>query len=707
MSVLPEDIKINIQTLYSDFLSSRALRPRLGQKQMIAEIAKLLVTAEEDDNPSISCIEAGTGTGKTLAYLTGTLPITLKRNQTLVISTATVALQSQLVEKDLPDFMDATGLMMTWALAKGRRRYLCPTSLELAVDAMDNSDVIFPDELAKVFDHEDKKMVLSLNDAWTAGQWLGDMDQIPHFLSNEVRIALTTDHQRCQGRSCRNFNICPYYRERELWEAADILIVNHDLLISDIKLGGGIILPPLGSIALVIDEAHQLPRIASDQFTKHIRIGQSLGAIKTVDRVCQVIQNNLDPDHRLQKTLNEMPKLLEDLGHLLVNWAREFLSALAKMDDSVFTFHSNWTRYRLNINERYSPPESKSETPKSIIANLNKIQDWLKQLSNGERAEVPDTDTEVLSQQMGIALARLENIPAIIRVFSEEQSIKALARWIRVGQDLRYATPDDPTDVEFWVSPITPADSLKDTLWKSVRSAVLTSATMTHELSFKALTDCLGILDYQSLIVESIFDYSLQGRLVVPQLAGDPKNEEQHACRIAKYLETRRGSMTGVLVLFTSWRLLNCVEKKLSDELLASVLIQGQLSLSRLMQLHKKRRKDNDFSMIFGLQSMAEGIDLPGDLANEVIITRLPFQPPDDPREATHAEYLQSLGKDSFKEIAMPMATIRLRQAVGRLIRSETDTGQVTVLDQRLVNTSWGRSLIRELPSFQFEKDSE
>ncbi|MGB0226063.1 MAG: helicase C-terminal domain-containing protein, partial [Litorivicinaceae bacterium] len=113
-------------------------------------------------------------------------------------------------------------------------------------------------------------------------------------------------------------------------------------------------------------------------------------------------------------------------------------------------------------------------------------------------------------------------------------------------------------------------------------------------------------------------------------------------------------------------------------------------------------RNEGRMSIIFGLQSMAEGLDLPGDLANEVVITRLPFQPPDDPREATLAEYLKSQGRDPFNELSLPAATIRLRQAVGRLIRSETDTGQVTMLDRRLVNTRWGQSLLKELPAFQF-----
>ena len=204
------------------------------------------------------------------------------------------------------------------------------------------------------------------------------------------------------------------------------------------------------------------------------------------------------------------------------------------------------------------------------------------------------------------------------------------------------------------------------------------------------------------LIVDGAFHYQSQGRLVIPKLSGDPRDDQLHAERIARYLETRLEAGTGILVLFTSWRLCFQVEELLSEATRKVTLVQGQQPMARLLQEHEKRRSQGLISIIFGLQSMAEGIDLPGDLANEVVITRLPFQPPDDPREATLAEYLKNQGRDPFKELSLPSATIRLRQAVGRLIRSETDTGQVTMLDRRLVSTRWGQSLLSDLPAFEF-----
>ena len=204
------------------------------------------------------------------------------------------------------------------------------------------------------------------------------------------------------------------------------------------------------------------------------------------------------------------------------------------------------------------------------------------------------------------------------------------------------------------------------------------------------------------MIVDGAFHYQSQGRLVISKFSGDPRDDQAHAARIAEYLTTRVEENIGILVLFTSWRLCFQVEEVLDEAVRKVTLVQGQQPLQGLLQEHEKRRKQGLMSIIFGLQSMAEGLDLPGDLANEVVITRLPFQPPDDPREATLAEYLKTLGRDPFTELSLPSATIRLRQAVGRLIRSETDTGQVTMLDRRLVNTRWGQILLKELPAFEF-----
>ena len=704
MSALTEASKQSIQALYSDFLRARNLKPRLGQKQMIAEVASILSRIHQDGDPPIGLIEAGTGTGKTLAYLVGALPVALEREMPLLISTATVSLQTQLIEKDLPDLVEATDLMLTWSLAKGRRRYLCPIRLEAALDTVSGQDAIYPDELTLVLDSDDRHLVEGLSRAWVDGSWRGDMDQIPEVITDAVRLAVTTDHRRCQGRQCQSFSVCPYFLARDSWLESDVLIVNHDLLMADLKLGGGVILPPLEKTILVIDEAHQLARVAADQFTSQIRIAQSLGAIKSLDRVLGTLAGVLPQSHRLRSDLARLPESLNGLGHQLADWGKLTLAKMRDLDERDFSHQQGGSRYRLGLDDVFPWPTDGHEPVQQTLNKVQKILDWLKGVSANGSDELSEHDAEMLAAQVALSMGRLESIPKVTVAMSEGTAEQGDARWIRVGQDVRYATPDDPTDIEFWVSPIAPADALRDDLWGRVGAAILTSATLAHQHDFKAPVEALGLPHSSGLIVAGAFDYARQGVLRVPAQAGDPRDEEAHATRISEYLNSRVDSGLGVLVLFTSWRLLFRVEERINQALREQLLVQGQLPLSELLSAHQKKRLTGQTSVIFGLQSMAEGLDLPGDLANEVVITRLPFQPPDDPREATFAEYLKRQGRDAFAELSMPAATIRLRQAVGRLIRSETDTGQITVLDRRLVNTRWGRTLLQELPAFQLEE---
>ena len=703
MAEIPDPLRHTIQTLYRDFLESKNLKPRLGQKQMIAEVARILARIGDTDDPPIGFIEAGTGTGKTLAYLVGALPHAMEREMPLVISTATVSLQSQLIDKDIPELIESTGLMLSFALAKGRRRYLCPIRLEASLETIAEPHVLYPDELTLVLDADDRDVVSDLSKAWAQGEWGGDMDQIPQVISDSVKMAITTDHRRCQGRSCRHFKVCPYFNERDSWMDADILVINHDLLMSDLKLGGGVILPPLERIILVIDEAHQLARVASDQFTTQCRIAQSLGSIKTIERVTTSLRGLLPPDHRLSNDLRRLGEPLEGFGHILANWGKACLERLIGLPDSVFTFQQGRSRFRLSLSDSFPANIEEFESLTITLSRIQKIRDWLKSLvAKSDQDLISETDAELLSEQISIALGRLESIPDLINSYSVDAVQTGDARWLRIGQDVRYATPDDPTDLEFWVSPMEPAHALSDALWGRIGACILTSATLANQGKFNIPATTLGLPVSSGLIVDGAFHYPSQGRLVVSRFAGDPRDGRAHAERIAGYLKTRVDQSAGILVLFTSWRLCFEVSEILDHSVRDVTLIQGETPLATMLADHEARTANDETSIIFGLQSMAEGLDLPGDLANEVVITRLPFQPPDDPREATLAEYLKNQGRDAFTELSLPAAAIRLRQAVGRLIRSETDTGQVTILDRRLVDTRWGQSLLTELPAFEF-----
>ena len=331
---------------------------------------------------------------------------------------------------------------------------------------------------------------------------------------------------------------------------ADILVINHDLLMSDLRLGGGVILPPLERIVLVIDEAHQLARVASDQFTVQCRIAQSLGSIKTIERVTNTLKGLLPPDHRLSNDLERLGEPLEGFGHILANWGKACLERLVGLPDTVFTFQQGGSRFRLSLSDKFPANIEEFESLEITLSRITKVRDWLKTLvAKDDQELIPDTDAELLSEQISIALGRLESIPDLINSYSVDALETGDARWLRIGQDVRYATPDDPTDLEFWVSPMEPAQALSDTLWGRIGACILTSATLANQGKFDIPAGTLGLSVTSGLIVDGAFHYPSQGRLVVPRFAGDPRDDNAHADRIAGYLKTRVDQSTGILVL--------------------------------------------------------------------------------------------------------------------------------------------------------------
>ena len=264
--MLSDNIKGDIQTAYRQFLRERELTPRYGQKLMIATIANTLSAIETDDQgnrmgdqPHLCVIEAGTGTGKTLAYLLAALPIALALEKTLVISTATIALQEQIVHKDLPEVEKHTGLSFSFTLAKGRGRYLCLSKLEriLLNTATDQgvSGSLFGDMGADdplPVSEEALPVYRTMVDALAAGEWDGDRDNWPTEIEQSIWTPVTTNYHQCTGRQCTNVSTCSFFKAREDMDDHTCIVANHDLVLADLVLGGGAILPPPRRIHLYL-----------------------------------------------------------------------------------------------------------------------------------------------------------------------------------------------------------------------------------------------------------------------------------------------------------------------------------------------------------------------------------------------------------------------------------------------------------------------
>jgi ATP-dependent DNA helicase DinG len=248
--LLSEDIKGSIREAYSAIVESKSLTPRWGQRQMIAEIANTLSRippADDEDRglPAVCVIEAGTGTGKTIAYAVAAIPMAQALGKRLVVATATIALQEQFVNKDLPDIRQSSGMNFSFALAKGRRRYVCLSKLDrLLAEGQGASSLIplYPDEFGAPSGTEALPIYDSMLQALGRGEWDGDRDNWSDSVPEDVWYGATTDHSQCSGRRCPNISQCSFYRARDELQSADIIVTNHDLVLSDLALGGGAIL---------------------------------------------------------------------------------------------------------------------------------------------------------------------------------------------------------------------------------------------------------------------------------------------------------------------------------------------------------------------------------------------------------------------------------------------------------------------------------
>ena len=286
--MLSDDLKKTIQTAYSEFLNNKELKARYGQKLMIADIANTLGNIELNDSgireseQHICVIEAGTGTGKTVAYLLAALPIAKALGKKLVISTATVALQEQVIYKDIPEVIRHSGLEFKVALAKGRGRYLCLSRLDqILMDGGDSAlPALYEDEQPEVT-ADTVKIYQSMMDALAKGEWDGDRDNWSEGCEDDVWRRVTTNHRQCTGRRCANVASCSFIKARDNLSNLDCIVTNHDLVLADLALGGGAILPAPEETLYIFDEGHHLPDKALNHFAHHARL---FGTIKWLEQ---------------------------------------------------------------------------------------------------------------------------------------------------------------------------------------------------------------------------------------------------------------------------------------------------------------------------------------------------------------------------------------------------------------------------------------
>ena len=698
-AVSPETIQRAQEVLENLYSKVKAKWPgfiaRDGQQTLMNEALLAFLNARSEDaetqGANLATIEAGTGTGKTVAYCLAAIAASRVTGKKVIISTATVALQEQLVERDLPRLSDVLG-GIEFEILKGRNRYVCKSKLEGAVQN-DTSSYLFDDDEGDARPENNDRFVVvakDLSDKLDKGQWNGESDTLPIKLDGGEWRKIQAESATCTGSKCSNFRSCSFYTARAKAKGVPILVGNHALVLSNLARDASILAP--ADHLFVFDEAHHLPDIAADQFATNARLASTEKVLGRLRTTIQKASKDLSSEMQAQQSSNLS---------LLTGAAERIRSLAATLEGSGFLTSSE-PMYRFK--DGIVPVEISDlflEASKELGAVYNAcsaIQADMKataeQLSPSERAARGKSEGEI-----AMAAQLVREAAKVCNLMSRHEGVP-LVKWIEL------VPAGHGFDFRVNASPLTPAAGLHARLWSKVSAALCTSATMTACGSFDyydRLTGLSRMPERRSAVVESPFDYQSQGLLRVAPMVSNPK-----AAGFSAELETLlpsllEGQVGGQLVLFTSKRQMNACYEALPPGLKSSVLVQGQRARGEMLKEHASRVQAGKPSVLFGLQSLGEGIDLPGNLCTQVIIDKLPFVPPTTPADAALSEWLEAQGRDAFSEIAVPKASMKLAQWVGRGIRTVTDKAIITVCDTRLATTGYGRSIIAGLPAFPLE----
>lgn len=712
--MLSTELKSQIQGAYSRFLEAKGLKARYGQRLMIAEVAKVLGAIPQDDGghrqgePAVVAVEAGTGTGKTVAYSLAAIPSAKAAGKRLVIATATVALQEQIVHKDLPDLIRNSGLNFSFALAKGRGRYLCLSKLDMLLQdgqAQSATAQLFAEEGFRIdVDESSQKLLNQMIERLAGNRWDGDRDSWPEAIEDQDWARVTTDHSQCTKRHCPNFQQCAFYKAREGMTKVDVIVTNHDMVLADLALGGGAVLPDPRETLYVFDEGHHLPDKAIGHFAHYTRLRSTADWLETVAK-------------NLTKLLAQHP-LPGDMGRLIEN-VPELAREIRAQQQFMFTACEELADFRAGEDmEGRERPRHRFEggvVPEHLVemgielkkgfAKLNdlftRLAELLKEAMDGEGANgLSSQQAEEWYPLFGSLQTRAQNNWELWTAFTTEDPEESppMARWLTLAEfGAAY-------DIEVNASPILAAETLRRNLWNVAHGALVTSATLTALGTFDRYRMRAG-LPRQSVtaVVPSPFHHADAGLLRVPDLKADPRDAAAHTAAITRELPRLVEGARGTLVLFASRRQMQDVFDGLERDWRKRVLIQGNLSKQETLNKHKARVDDGEPSVLFGLASFAEGVDLPGAYCEHVVIAKIPFAVPDDPVEAALAEWIEARGGNPFMEIAVPDASLRLVQACGRLLRTESDRGTITLLDRRVVTQRYGKAILNALPPFRRE----
>ena len=720
--MLTDKLKTTIQDAYSHILESKEIKPRYGQRLMIADIARTLGNIDRDnpEQPHICTLEAGTGTGKTIAYIVAALPIAKEHKKKLIISTATIALQEQILLKDLPDIQRHSGLNFSFTLAKGRKRYVCLHKLDNFIAHKNQTDLPLdlPANEVLLNNKDDILLYDDLYQAYKKKTWDGEMDSWDDSISQSSWLPLTSDQHQCSGKRCSFYNECVYFKARESIFKVDCIIANHDLVLSDLNMGGGFILPPPDECIYIFDEGHHLPLKAINHFSYSFHINTTLKWLEQVNSTLNNFASLAKPPAQIQQIITHFPEQAKDITTEIHNL--ETIISQFKFPENRFSSptrnnsgSSNDQVLRFEFGQVPEPLKNQCQQLlkqfEKLTGQLLHINTLLKDTLEGEitglKTEVAEQWMPTLAPMEGRASAAMNLFEFFTKVDKEGQPPNA--RWLKKTDQVNNSSfnrskSNDTQGIELSCSPILAANTLEQILWSQCYGAVVTSATIAALGNFDRYVLNSGVPGFFN-ILPSPFNYQENVEFIVPQMRSNATQYQDHTDEVIEILNKIIDPDKGTLVLFASKKQMTDVEYELlrSDDIWKKLLLtQGQRNKQVIINDHKKQIDKGKGSVILGLNSFAEGIDLPGKYCEHVIIAKLPFSVPNNPVDASLTEWIESQGRNAFMEISVPDASIKLVQACGRLIRKETDKGKITLLDNRVITKFYGKKILNALPPY-------
>jgi DNA polymerase-3 subunit epsilon/ATP-dependent DNA helicase DinG len=668
--------------LFSQYL------PTFEHRQEQIELCRTIAQALSESRHVLA--EAGTGVGKSLAYLVPAAIFSVQNNTRVVISTNTINLQDQLIKKDIPSIQQVLDIPIQAAVLKGRNNYLCPRRLE----AMRRRGPESADEVRVI-----AKMLI-----WLGETNSGDLSEINIIgpVERAIWSRISSADEGCSTETClrRMGGICPFYRAKQAAHEAHILVVNHALLLADIATGNRV-LPDYDY--LIIDEGHHLEAATTSALSFRVtqqdleRTLRQLGGSKSGDlgSMLTLAQEILNPDQL--RSLEELARLATDKAYLFQNNAQQFFLALESFLENQREGRSigqYGQQERILSATRSQPDWNNVEIAwETCLSALDPLMVLIEQIGQalGEMAESGIEDIEDLLTNITQTYRRLgeyqTNINALVFEPLEEQIY-----WVE--------TSPKRGSVTLEAAPLHIGHLMEQYLWHEKSSVVVTSATLTTNGEFDYIRDRLSALDAETLALGSPYDFERSTLLYIPDNIPEPSDWRGHQRAVERGLINLCIATGGrTLALFTSYSQLQQTSRAISPALADHGIVVYEQGQGASPHALLESFKTSDQAVLLGTRAFWEGVDVPGDALSVLAIVKLPFSVPSDPVIAARSETFEN----PFYQYTIPEAILTFRQGFGRLIRSHEDFGVVVIFDRRVTTKQYGQMFIQSLPQCTIE----